>query len=89
MRKYKLVLANSFKKDYKLIKRRKYDIDLIDEVVELLLSGKKLPRKILRPPAERQTEEIPGTAHSAGLDSGLHKKQDGADSYAFTHRNSC
>ena len=43
MRKYKLILANSFKKDYKLIKRRKYDIDLIDEVVELLLSGKKLP----------------------------------------------
>lgn len=45
MRKYKLILANSFKKDYKLIKRRKYDIDLIDEVVELLLSGKKIPEK--------------------------------------------
>lgn len=45
MRKYKLVLANSFKKDYKLIKRRNYNIDLLDEVVELLLSGKKLPEK--------------------------------------------
>lgn len=45
MRKYKLVLANSFKKDYKLIKRRNYDIVLLDEVVELLLSGKKLPEK--------------------------------------------
>lgn len=45
MRKYKLVLANSFKKDYKLIKRRNYDIDLLDEVVELLLLGKKIPEK--------------------------------------------
>ncbi len=45
MRKYKLVLANSFKKDYKLIKRRNYDIDLLDEVVEFLLSGKKIPEK--------------------------------------------
>ena len=49
----------------------------------------KAPRKILRSPAERETEEIPGAAHSAGLDSGLHKEQDGTDSYAFTHRNSC
>lgn len=35
----------------------------------------KAPRKVLRPPAERQAEEIPGAAHSAGLDSGLHKEQ--------------
>ena len=49
----------------------------------------KAPRKVLRPLAERETEEIPGAAHSAGLDSGLHKEQDGTDSYAFTHRNSC
>ena len=49
----------------------------------------KASRKILRPPAERQTEEVPGAAHSAGLDSGLHKEQDGTDSYAFTHWNSC
>ena len=25
----------------------------------------KAPRKVLRPPAERQAEEIPGNAHSA------------------------
>ena len=49
----------------------------------------KAPRKILRPPAERQTEEIPGAAHSAGLNSDLHKEQDGTDSYAFVHWNSC
>lgn len=40
MKKYKLILANSFKKDYKLIKRRNYDINLLDEVVELLLPEK-------------------------------------------------
>ena len=39
----------------------------------------KAPRKILRPPAERQTEEIPGAAHLAGLDSGIHKKQESKD----------
>ena len=49
----------------------------------------KAPRKVLRPPAERQAEEIPGSAHSAGLDSDLHKEQDGTDSYAFKDWNSC
>ena len=51
--------------------------------------AEKSSPKILRPLAERETEEIPGAAHSAGLDSGLHKEQDGTDSYAFAHRNSC
>ncbi len=45
MKKYKLVLANSFKKDYKLIKRRNYDISILDKVVELLLSDATLPEK--------------------------------------------
>lgn len=39
----------------------------------------KAPRKILRPSAERQAEEIPGTAYSAGLDSDLHKEQASKD----------
>ena len=42
--KYNLVLANSFKKDLKKIIKRKYDIKLMDKVVELLLSGEKIPR---------------------------------------------
>ena len=42
---YKLVLSNSFKKDYKLIKKQGKDISLLDKIIPILLSGKKLPRK--------------------------------------------
>ena len=42
---YKLVLSNSFKKDYKLIKKQGKDISLLDKIIPILLSGKKLPTK--------------------------------------------
>ena len=42
---YKLVLSSSFKKDYKLIKKQGKDISLLDEIVPVLLSGKKLLEK--------------------------------------------
>ena len=42
---YKLVFSNSFKKDYKLIKKQGKDISLLDKIIPILLSGKKLPRK--------------------------------------------
>ena len=42
---YKLVLSNSFKKDYKLIKKQGKDISLLDKIIPILLSGKKLHRK--------------------------------------------
>lgn len=42
---YKLVFSNSFKKDYKLIKKQGKDISLLDKVIPILLSGEKLPRK--------------------------------------------
>lgn len=42
---YKLVLSNSFKKDYKLIKKQGKDISLLDKIIPILLSGEKLPRK--------------------------------------------
>lgn len=45
MKRYELVLSASFKKDYKLIKKRNYNISLLDEVVEILLSGGKIPEK--------------------------------------------
>lgn len=38
----KLRFTNSFKKDYKLLKKRGYNLDLLEEVVETLLAGKKL-----------------------------------------------
>lgn len=62
---YRLIYTSSFKKDVRLAEKRHLDMNALTEVLEWLKSGKKLPRKILRPPAERETEEIPGAAHSA------------------------
>ncbi|MBQ7645530.1 MAG: type II toxin-antitoxin system YafQ family toxin, partial [Spirochaetales bacterium] len=41
----KLRFTNSFKKDYKLMKRRGFDLSLLDVVVETLLKGEKLETK--------------------------------------------
>lgn len=41
----KLRLTTSFKKDYKLIVKRGYDISLFEEVLSILISGQKLPEK--------------------------------------------
>lgn len=86
---YRLIYTSSFKKDVRLAEKSHLDMNALAEVLGMAEKRQKAPRKILRSPAERETEEIPGAAHSAGLDSGLHKEQDGTDSYAFTHRNSC
>ena len=37
--------TNQFKKDFKLIVKRKYDIRKIETLFELLITGKKLPNK--------------------------------------------
>lgn len=41
----KLQYSNQFKKDYKLIKKRGYDIKKLKYVIELLLEEKPLPTK--------------------------------------------
>ena len=41
----KLRFTNSFRKDYKLLKKRGYDLSLLDETVEKLLCGKKLEER--------------------------------------------
>lgn len=43
MSKYRLQITNSFKKDYRKIQKRHYDIDLMEGVVEMLLNGERLP----------------------------------------------
>ena len=43
--KYKIERTSKFKKDYKLVLKRKYDIKLLDEVIKILVSGEKLPPK--------------------------------------------
>jgi mRNA interferase YafQ len=43
MNRYNLVLSNRFKKDLKLCVKRNLDISKMNTVVEMLLTGEKLP----------------------------------------------
>lgn len=45
MTKYELVTTTTFKKDYKKLVKRQYNVTLLDEVVEQLLNGNPLPEK--------------------------------------------
>lgn len=42
---YKIKFTSLFKKDYKLMKKRGYDIKLLDDVIEKLSKGVKLDSK--------------------------------------------
>lgn len=42
---YRLKFTTAFKKNYKLMKKRGYDMDLLDSVVDDLRQGKKLDKK--------------------------------------------
>lgn len=44
-RKYDIILTNSFRRDYKTISKRGYDLTLLKEVVEILASGEPLPER--------------------------------------------
>ena len=50
MNKYKIERTSRFKKDYKLIKKRGYDIRLLQEIVSILVEGDTLPEKYLDHP---------------------------------------
>lgn len=41
--KYKLAVTNSFKRDFKKVKKRGCDIELMNDVVDMLLAGEPLP----------------------------------------------
>lgn len=43
--KYQIELSSRFKKDYKLIQKRGYDMSLLKEVIDILASGEQLPQK--------------------------------------------
>ena len=43
--KYELIIASSFKRDYKKILKRKYDVILLDDIVNKLQNGEELPEK--------------------------------------------
>lgn len=41
----KVKYSNQFQKDYKLVKKRGYDISKLKEVIQILMKDKKLPTK--------------------------------------------
>lgn len=43
--KYIIEMSSKFKKDYKLIKKRGYDLSLLKEVIDILANGEKLPER--------------------------------------------
>ena len=43
--KYTIERTSRFKRDYKLILKRKYNIKLLEEVIIILASGERLPEK--------------------------------------------
>ena len=45
MNKYNLKYTNRFSKDLKLIKKRGYNLKLLEKVVEILINSEKLPVK--------------------------------------------
>ena len=45
MNKYNLKYTNRFSKDLKLIKKRGYNVKLLEKVVEILINREKLPVK--------------------------------------------
>lgn len=44
-RKYDVILTNSFRRDYKNISKRGYNLALLKEVVEILAGGEPLPER--------------------------------------------
>ena len=42
---YKVKFTNTYKRSYKLMKKRGMDITLLDEAINILLHGSKLPEK--------------------------------------------
>ncbi|WP_338010458.1 type II toxin-antitoxin system YafQ family toxin [Bifidobacterium gallicum] len=46
---YKVKFTATFKKSYKLMKKRGLDISLLDDVIDQLRQGKQLDKKVPRP----------------------------------------
>lgn len=45
MNKFKLEMTGKFRRDLKTVIKRGYDMDLIQEVIDMLVEGKPLPAK--------------------------------------------
>lgn len=45
MAKYELATTSAFRREYKNLVKRNYDMSLLDNIVEMLLNGEELPPK--------------------------------------------
>ena len=45
--KYEIVMSSRFRKDYKLVKKRGYDLSLLKKVIDILASGEVLPEQYI------------------------------------------
>jgi len=45
MNKFNIIFTTAFKRDYKLLKKRGYNLNLLQDVVSILANGEKLPEK--------------------------------------------
>lgn len=45
--KYEIEISSRFKKDYKLVKKRGYDLNLLKDVINILANGNPLPERYL------------------------------------------
>ena len=43
--KYAIEMSSKFKRDYKLAKKRGYDVSLLQKVIDMLADGETLPEK--------------------------------------------
>lgn len=48
--KYKITYKKSFRRQYKLLQKRKYDMSLLDNVILMLANGESLPPEYLDHP---------------------------------------
>ena len=63
--------SNLFKKDYKLMKKRGYDLSLLQEVVEILANNKTLPDKYRDHYLLGNYKRIQGMSYTTKLASNL------------------
>lgn len=63
----KIRYTNQFKKDYKLIQKRGYDINKLKEVIQLLMERKVLPRKYKEHPLTGNYKRFYGMSYSTRL----------------------
>lgn len=60
----KVRYSNQFKKDYKLIKKRGYDINKLKYVIQILSEGKRLPSKYKEHYLTGEYKRIQGMSYS-------------------------